>query len=359
MKAADLCCRLGNLYAPFSTKMEWYRRAAETFEAIGYLAAAADLWLRIGRVAANYDLTEAARCCSRALDLTDRDEASPLTAEAYLELAQCARKQGDHKTAYGSWLTADRLAQRLQRDGLAARTCHEGGLIGQLNGEPAETRELHRRALDLAEGTGDKDTMIASCRDLGRLARWEHDGGHGSLEHWYGRALDLALQRGDGRAVTACAQQLLLAAMRAADAERAGELLAAYPVLVGSLGPDLAADSSLARRRGELGAALTRDGRPDEALGFTTASMLAWLQIDQLRAEEQQGWLRRQRTELGRERFAELLCEFLDAGIMAAVLEVAEAGETGAAPPGATGASDAGSAEVGGEADGQDSEHGQ
>jgi hypothetical protein len=359
MKAADLCCRLGNLYAPFSTKMEWYRRAAETFEAIGYLAAAADLWLRIGRVAANYDLTEAARCCSRALDLTDRDEASPLTAEAYLELAQCARKQGDHKTAYGSWLTADRLAQRLQRDGLAARTCQEGGLIGQLNGEPTETRELHRRALDLAEGTGDKDTMIASCRDLGRLARWEHDGGHGSLEHWYGRALDLALQRGDGRAVTACAQQLLLAAMRAADAERAGELLAAYPVLVGSLGPDLAADSGLARRRGELGAALTRDGRPDEALGFTTASMLAWLQIDQLRAEEQQGWLRRQRTELGRERFAELLCEFLDAGIMAAVLEVAEAGETGAAPPGATGASDAGSAEVGGEADGQDSEHGQ
>jgi tetratricopeptide (TPR) repeat protein len=360
MKTADLCCRLGNLYVAFGTKMEWYRRAAETFEAIGYLAAAADLWLQIGRVAGNYDLAEAERCCSRVLDLTDRDEDSPLTAEAYLELARCARKQGDHKAAYGSWLTADQLAQRLQQDDLTARTCQEGGLIGQLNGEPAETRELHGRALNLADRIGDQDTMIASCRDLGRLARWAGDDGRGSLEHWYRRALDLARQRGDGQAIAACAQQLLLAAMRAADTGRAGELLAADPVLVGSLGPDLAPDSGLARRRGELGAALTRDGRPDEALGFTTASMLAWLQIDQLRAEEQQGWLRRQRTELGRERFAELLREFLDAGIMAAVLEVAEAGETGAAAPGATGAGDAGSAEVGGEADGgQDSQHGQ
>ena len=354
LKTADLCCRLGNLYASFTTKMEWYRRAAETFEATGYLVAAADLWLRIGRVAANYDLTEAARCCTRALNLTERDEASPLTAEAYLELAQFARQQGDHQAAYRSWLTAHKLAKGLQEDDLTARTCQEGGLIGQLNAEPAETRELHWRALELAGRNGDQATMIASSRDLGRLARWDRDDGHGSLEHWYRRALDLARQHGDDRAVTACAQQLLLAAMRAADAERAGELLTAYPVLVGSLGPDLAADSGLARRRGELGAALTRDGRPDEALGFTTASMLAWLQIDQLRAAEQRGWLRRQRAELGRDRFAELLSEFLDATIRAAVLEVAEAEETGAAPPGATGAA---SAEVDGEEDGSQGPH--
>ena len=362
VKTADLCCRLGDLYADFSTRMQWYRRAAETFVAMGYLAAAADLWLRIGRVAGDYDLAEAARCCDRVLDLTSRDEASPLTAEAYLELARCARKQGDHKAAYGSWLRADQLVERLRRDDLVARTCQEGGLISQLNGDPARARDLHWRALNLADRIGDQDTMIASCRDLGRLARWKRDESHEPPEYWYRRALDLAAERGDSRAVAACAQQLLLAALQMADIERAGTLLAAHPVLVGHLGPSLAGDPGMARRRGELGAALTRDGRPDEALGFTAASMFAWLQIDQLRAEEQQRWLRRQRAELGRERFADLLSGYLDASFLAAVLEVSEVEDTNVGSPetGSAGTSDAGSAEVDGEADGgQAPEHGQ
>ena len=50
-----------------------------------------------------------------------------------------------------------------------------------------------------------------------------------------GRALYLAEQSGDDQAVTACAQQLLLAAIRAGDAKQAAGLIAAHPVLVARL----------------------------------------------------------------------------------------------------------------------------
>ena len=49
--------------------------------------------------------------------------------------------------------------------------------------------------------------------------------------------------------------------------------------------------------------------------------MLAWLEIDFQQAEGQKEWLRRQRAELGGARFAEHLAEYLDASLVAAVLE--------------------------------------
>jgi hypothetical protein len=106
------------------------------------------------------------------------------------------------------------------------------------------------------------------------------------------------------------------------DAARVTELLAANPLLIGRLNTGLRVDSGLARYWGRLGTNLTRGGRPDEALGFTAASMLAWLEIDFQQAAGQKEWLRRQRAELGGERFAELLTEYLDASLVAAVLDV-------------------------------------
>jgi hypothetical protein len=78
----------------------------------------------------------------------------------------------------------------------------------------------------------------------------------------------------------------------------------------------------VARRRAELGAELTRDGRPDEALGFTAAGLLAWLEIDRQQAEQQCSWLRRQRAELGDERFTQLLAEYVEDGLLVALLEI-------------------------------------
>lgn len=322
LKAADLCRRLGNLHTEFETRMGWYRRAAETYEMVGHRVAAIDTWLQIGQVAAYYDLDEAARCCRRALHLTGDGEASPLTVAIHLELAQCARKVGDHRSAWQAWQNAAQHAAVMQRDNLTAVTAAEGGLISQLTGEPGRARELHWQALNLADRLGDTDTVIASCRDLGRLARWQGGKDHESPEYWYRRALTLAERQGDGEAVMACAQQLVLAAARMGDAARVTELLAQNPLLIGRMNTGRRVDPGLARHRGRLGTNLTRGGRPDEALGFTAASMLAWLEIDFQQAEEQKEWLRRQRAELGGERFAELLAEYLDASLVAAVLDV-------------------------------------
>jgi tetratricopeptide (TPR) repeat protein len=321
LKAADLCRRLGNLYADFDTRMDWYRRAAETYETVGHRFAATGTWLQIGQVAAHYDLDEAARCCRRALDLAG-DEVSPLTVAIHLELARCARKAGEHRAAWRAWQNAAQHAEVMQRDDLTAATAGEGGLISQLTGDPGRARELHWQALNLADRLGDTDTVIASCRDLGRLARWQGGKDYESPEYWYRRALNLAERQGDSEAVAACAQQLVLAAARMGDAARVTELLAANPLLIGRLNTGLRVDSGLARYWGRLGTNLTRGGRPDEALGFTAASMLAWLEIDFQQAAGQKEWLRRQRAELGGERFAELLTEYLDASLVAAVLDV-------------------------------------
>lgn len=322
LKAADLCRRLGNLYSAFETRMGWYRRAAETYETVGHRFAATSTWLRIGQVAAHYDLDEATRCCRRALDLADEGKISSLTVTIHLELAKCARKSGDHHSAWRAWQNAYRQAQALSGNDLIALTAAEGGLISQLTGDPAEARTLHWRALDLADRLGDTGTVIASCRDLGRLARWQGGQDHESPEYWYRRALTLAEQKGDAVAVTACAQQLVLAAARIGDAARVTELLDGNPRLMRPMNTGRPVNPELARSWGRLGTSLTLDGRPDEALGFTAASMLAWLEIDRKQADEQKEWLRRQRAEIGGERFAGLLAEYLDASLVDAVLDV-------------------------------------
>jgi tetratricopeptide (TPR) repeat protein len=323
MRAAELAVRLGNnLPAPFSTRMDWYGRAARIYESAGLPMTAAALWLRIGRVAAGHDLEDAARCCHRALALTGEGEVSTLTAEIHLELARCARQAGDHQTAWQTWQKAGQQADVLQQDDLTAVTCQEGGLISQLTGDPDRARELHQEALRLASRLDDAVTVLASCRDLGRLARWPGGQDHQSPESWYRRALTLADKLDDREAMTACVQQLVLAAARAGDGEQVTSLLATNSLLVGWMSPGLQLKVDVAADRGHLGAALTRGGRPDEALGFTAASMLAWLESDRQRADEQREWLGRQRAELGGERFTELLGEYLDASLAAAVLDV-------------------------------------
>ena len=356
-KIADLCLRLGDIGTGFWARLEWYQRAARTYDAYGYRLNAASVWLLAGRFAATFDVDEAGDCCRRALDLVGQDEQSPVTIEAWLELARCFRKRGEQEDARDAWLRAAELAERAQRDDLIGLACQEGGLVSQLAGDTAGARELHRRALNLAERVSDRGTMMASCRDLGRLARGERDEEQGSLEYWYGRALHLAEQSGDDLAVTACAQQLLLASIRAGDAERAAELIAAHPVLVGRLDENPPADAEAARRRGQLGAGLTIQGRPDEALGFTAASLLAWLVIDHQQAEQQRGWLRRQRAELGDERFTQLLAEHVEDGLLKALLEISLSAASG--DPDANGVAGSGDVDPGQADGGDDAQDGQ
>jgi hypothetical protein len=158
--------------------------------------------------------------------------------------------------------------------------------------------------------------ILASCRDLGRLARRGGGPLAGDTKSWYRRALDQAEAADDEQAAAACAQQLALEARRAG-AEAAAEVLAGRWPLIWQPGPSGApgvargsnADAELARRRRQLAASLTDEGRPDEAIWFTVGSLRA---PDQQHVQYAAGLLRRQRAILGSTVFKDLLSRYLD-----------------------------------------------
>ena len=322
---ADLCRRLGRLTPGPWGRKEWYQRAADRLQELGHPGRSAELCLEMAGLIAHVDLAEAESCCRRALSLVDSDQRSPVTVLAYVELARCARREGDYGRATSECARAIELAEGLGRPVLIAPACQEGGLISQLAGAPGHARELHRRALSQAEDAADTETVIAACRDLGRLARRDRrDTGEDSVESWYGRALSLAEAAGDERTAIACAQQLALSAVRRGAPEDARRLSARRPELCGPFGADEGGDDGLAEYRAGLGAEFTDSGRPDEAIGFTAASFLALIYIDAQSARQQAALLRRQRAELGTEAFAGLLAEHATGAVLQELMKTSD-----------------------------------
>jgi tetratricopeptide (TPR) repeat protein len=319
----DVCRRLAALTPGRWGRRDWHQRAAGALLQLGFRRECAECHLDMARIIAPADLELATSYCHRALALVDHDERSPVTSSAHLELARCARRGGTYDQAIAACDEATRLAEGLGIAALTGCACQEGGLIRQLTGDLDRAGELHRRALGQAEAAQDAATILASCRDLGRIARREHrDEGDDSVESWCGRALALAEMARDELAATACAQQLVLSALRrgrSADAER---LRAQRPELCGPAGPDTDADPDLARRRGRIGAELTDSGRPDEAVGFTAASCVALLDVDSRTAGDQAALLQRQRAELGADVFAALLAEHAAGQLHEALMEI-------------------------------------
>jgi len=322
---ADLCRRLGRLTPGPWGRKEWYQRAADRLQELGHPGRSAELCLEMAGLIAHADLAEAESCCRRALDLVDGDERSGVTVLAHVELARCARREGAHDRAASECAQAIELAEGLERAVLIAPACQEGGLISQLAGDPGHARELHRRALSRAEDAADTETVIAACRDLGRLARRDgHDTGEDSVESWYGRALSLAEAAGDERTAIACAQQLALSAMRRGAPEDARRLAARWPELCGPFGENEGSDPVLAWRRADLGAEFTDSGRPDEAVGFTAVSLLALIEIDAQSAHQQAALLQRQRAELGTGAFAALLAEHAAGAVLQELMKTSD-----------------------------------
>src|SRR5262249_34788431 len=142
-------------------------------------------------------------------------------------------------------------------------------------------------------------------RDLGRLALARS--AYQDAEEQLTRSLRLAEAIQDRPGAASCRQQLALVARRRGGSAAAAAWQQHDPTVWGQV-PD---DRDLAVERGRIGAWLTLDGRPAEALGFTAASMAAWLTIDIGRAWEQQGWLRYQYELLGEARFAAAAADYL------------------------------------------------
>jgi tetratricopeptide (TPR) repeat protein len=327
---ADLCRRLGALASQEPERYAWADRAAAFLSRLGLAADSAVVCLEMARLIASSDRGEAISCCERALDLVDHDELSPVTIQALLERARCERLDGSWQAAADSCDEARRLAELQDRPALIARACNEGGITRQLAGELELAKELHSRALSLAEETNDREMILASCRDLGRLGRRAHGGQpEGDIESWYRRALEQAEAMGNGQAAAACAQQLALAAQRAgADPATAADLVRRWPEiwLPGSgsapeSSGDPGADAELAGRRRRLGTDLTDDGRPDEAIWFTVGSLRA---PDQGHVLAAAGLLGRQQAILGSAVFAAQLSEYLSSATVAFLIGVAD-----------------------------------
>lgn len=326
---ADLSRRLGRLTPGPWGRKEWYQRAADRLQELGHPGRSAELCLEMAGFIADADLAEAQRCCRRALDLVDGDERSGITVLAHVELARCARREGDYGRAISECDRAIELAEGLGRPVLIARACQEGGLIRHLVGDPGRAHELHGRALSHAEGGANTGIVMAACRDLGRLARRDgHGTGEDSVESWYGRALSLAEAAGDERTAIACAEQLALSAMRRGVPEEARRLSARWPELCGPFG-EQGRDRVMAECRARLGAEFTDSGRPDEAIGFTTASFLALIDIDARSAQEQAALLQRQRAELGTEAFAALLAEHVTGAVLQELMKTSDPAASG------------------------------
>jgi tetratricopeptide (TPR) repeat protein len=327
---AALCRQLGALAREELERYEWYDHAAGFLSVLGRAADSAMVCLEMARLIARSDRGQAILCCERALDLVDRDEQSLVTIRAQLERARCERLNGSWQAANDACDEALRLAEIQDRRALIAQACNEGGIVGQLAGDLDGAKELHSRALRLAEEEGDQEMILASCRDLGRLAR-RASGGQpaGDLESWYRRALELAEATKDEEAAAACAQQLALAARRAGADTVAEELARRWPVVWLPPGSgraaehprDLGADAELAGRRRRLGANLTDDGRPDEAIWFIVGSLRA---PDQQHVRDAAELLGRQRAILGPDVFAAQLASYLGRGVVDYLVTVAE-----------------------------------
>ena len=330
---ADLCRRLGALAQEEPERYNWYDYAAGFLSMLGLAADSAMICLEMAGLIASSDREQAISCCERALDLVDHDEQSPVTIRAQLERARSERLIGSWQAAADACDEARRLAEAQDRRALIAQACNEGGIVRQLAGDLDAAKELHLRALHLATEAEDWEMMLASRRDLGRLAR-RASGGQpaGDSESWYRLALEQAEATGDEEAAVACAQQLALAATRAGADAVAAELTRRWPVIWLPAAPgsapeaprDPGADAELAGRRRQLGADLTDAGRPDEAIWFTVGSLGA---PDQKYARSAAKLLGRLRAVLGADVFAAQLAAYLGSEVVDYLIGVAAGSE--------------------------------
>ena len=324
MLMIDFSLRLGNL-ANGTDAFGWYDQALEWLEQLDDLARAARLRVIIGRAAllAYDDIPRAQADFTRALELLGTEEASTDAVEARLGLARAALAE-DKAEAAGTWFgSALPLADELGVVELQAQSCQGLGVVAQLGDDLEAADEFHTRVTQLT-GTADASrAAMEARRDLARLA-WRTGRLDDALAG-YETALGFAKALPDGRVdAIACAQQIAVIcdqlAEQASEDERgrltarAAELRERFPEVI-RYPLDMTqteAAAAVATSRAQIGAALTADGRPDEAVGFTGASLLYQLLHQREDADRQLDVLRRQEQALG-ERIRPIMTAILTA----------------------------------------------
>jgi tetratricopeptide (TPR) repeat protein len=320
----DFSLRLGDLTAG-TDAFGWYDQALEWLEQLGDLAQAAHLRVIIGRMALLVydDIPRAQADFTQAFQLLGTEEASTDAVQARLGLARAALAENNAEAA-GIWFGAALpLADELGVVDLQAQSYQGLGVVAQLGDDPEAASQFHTQVTRLPGAAGASRAAMEARRDLARLA-WRT----GQLDDamaGYETALGLAeaIPAWDVDAI-ACAQQIAVIcdqlAEQASEDERgrlttrAAELRERFPEVI-RYPLDMTqteAAASVATRRGQIGAALTAAGRPDEAVGFTGASLLYQLLHQREDADRQLDVLRRQQQALG-ERIRPIMTAILTA----------------------------------------------
>ena len=328
----DFSLRLGNL-ADGTDAFGWYDQALERLEELGDLAQATHLRVIIGRIALVVfdDIPRAQADFTRALELLGTEEASTDAVEARLGLARAALAE-DNAEAAGTWFGAALpLADELGVVDLQAQSYQGLGVVAQLGDDLEAASQSHTRVTQLTGAAGPSQAAMEARRDLARLA-WR-TGRLDDAVAGYETALGFAevVRAWDVDAI-ACAQQIAvicdqLAEQARADERgrltaRAAELRERFPEVI-RYPLDMTqteAAAAVATSRAHIGAALTAAGRPDEAVGFTGASLLYQLLHQREDADRQLEVLRRQQQALG-ERIRPIMTAILTATVAQLLLE--------------------------------------
>ena len=142
-----------------------------------------------------------------------------------------------------------------------AASYHQLGLLTQRQGDYEEARRQYQRSLAIREALGDQAGMASSYHQLGMLA--QHQGDDQEARRQYQRALEIFEALGN--------------------------------------------QTGMASSYGQLGILLTETGKVEEAVGYTLASLVFYLQVGAPEASLCLSWLARQQKLLGKKQFRTLV----------------------------------------------------
>src|SRR5205085_656125 len=139
----------------------------------------------------------------------------------------------------------------------AAVFTHELGILAQDQGDYEEARRQYQRALEIDEALGNQAGMATGYGQLGMLA--QRQGDYPEAQRQYQRALEIDEALGN--------------------------------------------QAGMASSYGQLGILLTETGKVEEAVGYTLASLVFYLQVGAPKVNFCLYWLARQQEQLGETQF--------------------------------------------------------
>jgi tetratricopeptide (TPR) repeat protein len=191
-KQGDVALRLGRVDAAISV---WegalgYHRGQEDLQSV------AELHRKLGAAYAHKgDRKQAIEHHQRGINLIKDGPPSLALVRLYEEAAWLYVQTGDNMLAIYASEKALRLAERLGEVGAASRAHGIFGRVFGRIGDLAKARENLERAVELARGSDDHETVLALLA-LGTHLE-EAEGGHAGAGNAYREALELASQIGD------------------------------------------------------------------------------------------------------------------------------------------------------------------